>query len=184
MSRIALSMIVRNAAATLGACLQSVRDVVDEIVIADTGSTDSTVEIARASAARVIEIPWHNDFSDARNRSLAEVRANWVLVLDADEVLDPGAKSVIPNLAKERDVAGYQVSIRNYFLSLEDRIWDQPAKPNDSLLPEAKAFPAYVEHENVRFSDEIRAFILLAAYTRALDHGSKGAVCVSAVLPF
>jgi len=151
MPRIALSMIVRNASATLGACLESVRGVVGEIVVADTGSTDNTVEIARTFGARVIEIPWNNDFSEARNRSLAEVHADWVLVLDADEVLDPGAKSVIPNLANERDVAGYQVSIRNYFLSLEDRIWDRPAKPNDSLLPAAKAYPAYVEHENVRF---------------------------------
>jgi tetratricopeptide (TPR) repeat protein len=150
MPRIVLSMIVRNASATLNACLDSVRGVVDEIVIADTGSTDTTVEIARASGARVIEIPWNNDFSEARNRSLAEVRADWVLVLDADEVLDPRAKSVIPNLCNERDVAGYQVSIRNYFLSLEDRIWDQPAKPNDSLLSAAKDYPAYVEHENVR----------------------------------
>ncbi len=150
MPRIVLSMIVRNASATLKACLDSAKGVVDEIVIADTGSTDTTVELARASGARVIEIPWNNDFSEARNRSLAEVRADWVLVLDADEVLDPRAKSVIPNLCNERDVAGYQVSIRNYFLSLEDRIWDQPAKPNDSSLPAAKDYPAYVEHENVR----------------------------------
>jgi tetratricopeptide (TPR) repeat protein len=154
MPRIALSMIVRNAAETLGACLESVRGVVDEIVIADTGSTDATLKIAGESGARVIEIPWNNDFAEARNLALGEVRgeahADWVLVLDADEVLDPGAKSAIPNLMAAKDVAGYQVPIRNYFLSLEDRIWDQPAKPNDSSLPAAKAFPAYVEHENVR----------------------------------
>jgi len=150
MSRIALSMIVRDAAATLGTCLDSVRGVVDEIVIADTGSTDATMKIARESGARVIEIPWNNDFSEARNRALVEVHADWVLALDADEVLDPGAKKAIPSLISATDAAGYQVAIRNYFLSLEDRIWDQPAKPNDSLLPAAKAYPAYVEHENVR----------------------------------
>jgi len=150
MSRIALSMIVRDAAATLGACLDSVRGVVDEIVVADTGSSDATMTIARDSGARVIEIPWTNDFSEARNRSLAEVQADWVLVLDADEVLDPDAQKAIPSLISATDAAGYQVAIRNYFLSLEDRIWDQPAKLNDSLLPAAKAYPAYVEHENVR----------------------------------
>jgi len=150
MPRIALSMIVRNAAATLGACLDSVRGVVDEIVIADTGSTDTTAEIARESGARVIEIPWNNDFSEARNLALAEVHADWVLVLDADEVLDSSALDAIPRLIAATDIAGYQVSIRNYFLSLEDRIWDQPAKPNDSPLPAAKAYPAYVDHENVR----------------------------------
>jgi len=132
MPKIALSMIVRDAAATLGACLDSVRGVVDEMVIADTGSTDATVKIARESGARVIEIPWTNDFSEARNRALAGVHADWVLVLDADEVLDPGARNAIPSLISATDVGGYQVPIRNYFPSLEDRIWDQPAKPNDS----------------------------------------------------
>ena len=48
------------------------------------------------------------------------------------------------------DVAGYQVSIRNYVLSLEDRVWDRPAQPNDFRLPAAQGYPAYVDHQNVR----------------------------------
>jgi len=148
--RIALSMIVKDAAATLHACLESVRGVVDEIVIADTGSTDASPEIARGFGARVFDIPWENDFAVARNLALNAVQADWVLVLDADEVLDPDAKSVIPNLVAATNIAGYMVPIRNYFLSLDDRIWDEPAKPNDSSLPAAKAYPAYVDHENVR----------------------------------
>ena len=150
MPRIALSMIVKNAATTLRACLESARGVVDEIVIADTGSSDASAEIAQEFGARIFCIPWENDFAVARNRALAEVHADWVLVLDADEVLDPDAKNVIPNLVTSTNVAGYMVPIRNYFLSLDDRIWDEPAKPNDSSLPAAKAYPAYVDHENVR----------------------------------
>ena len=72
MPKIALSMIVRITQPHSGACLESVRGVVDEIVIADTGSTDATLGIAREFGARVIEIPWKNDFSGARNHSLAE----------------------------------------------------------------------------------------------------------------
>lgn len=161
MPRIALSMIVKDAASTLRACLESVRGLADEIVVADTGSTDSTMQIAQEFGARVIEIPWENDFSTARNRALAEVQADWVLVLDADEVLDPGANAVIPRLVATTEVGGYQVKIRNYFHSLESRIWDQPAKPNDSSLPAARAFPAYVEHENVRlFRQDPRIFFV------------------------
>jgi len=149
MPRVALCMIVKDAAATLDACLESVRGVVNEVVIADTGSTDSTMALARERGARVVEIPWENDFAAARNRALAAVQAEWVLVLDADEILDAGAAKAIPQLTA-RDIAGYQVTIRHYVHTLEDRLWDQPAKPNDSSLAAAKAFPAYVEHENVR----------------------------------
>jgi len=150
MPRIVLSMIVKDAAATLRACLESVCGVADEIVIADTGSSDATIQIAQEFGARVFNVPWENDFAVARNRSLAEVQAEWVLVLDADEVLDPSAKRVIPGLVAAPNIAGYMVTIRNYFLSLDDRIWDEPAKPNDSTLPAAKAYPACVDHENVR----------------------------------
>ena len=150
MPTIALSMIAKDAAATLRACLESVRGVVDETVIADTGSADSTIEIARSFDARVFGIPWENDFAAARNRALQDVHTDWVLTLDADEVLDPGAKDDIPRLIAATNISGYMVSIRNYFLSLDDRIWDQPAKPNDSSLPAAKKYPAYVDHENVR----------------------------------
>ncbi|HXX44786.1 MAG TPA: glycosyltransferase [Candidatus Acidoferrales bacterium] len=150
MPRIALSMIVKDAAPTLRACLESVRGVADEIVIADTGSSDASIQIAREFGAHVLNIPWENDFAAARNRSLAEVQADWVLVLDADEVLDPDARKTIPGFVAATNLAGYMVAIRNYFLSLDDRIWDEPAKPNDSTLPAAKAYPAYVDHENVR----------------------------------
>ena len=150
MPKLALSMIVRDAAGTLDACLRSAKGVVDEIVIADTGSNDSTLEIARNYGARVLQIPWENDFASARNQALAEVTADWVLSLDADERLDPETARPIPTLLGKASVAGYQVTIRNYVMSLEDRIWDRPATPNTSQWADAQLFPAYVEHENVR----------------------------------
>lgn len=88
-------MIVKNEAAKLPSCLSSVRDVVDEIVIVDTGSTDRTPKIAREFGARVYEFEWCNDFAVARNQSLKYVNGEWILVLDADEVLTP---EVVPNL--------------------------------------------------------------------------------------
>lgn len=89
--RIALCAVVRDEEQLLPGCLESVRGAVDELVLLDTGSRDRTVEIARASGARVLHRPWDDDFADARNAALAAVQAGWVLVLDADERLAPGA---------------------------------------------------------------------------------------------
>lgn len=87
MVTLSLCMIVKNEAARLAACLESVRSVVDEIVVLDTGSTDTTVDIAKQFNAVVEFHPWNYDFAEARNISLQYVTSDWVLVLDADEQL-------------------------------------------------------------------------------------------------
>jgi len=92
---ISLAMIVRNEARHLPGCLESVRGIVHEIVVVDTGSTDGTPETAAKLGARVFSIPWNEDFAAARNESLRHCRAEWILVLDADERLGAGqAESV------------------------------------------------------------------------------------------
>lgn len=78
-------MIVKDEEKALPGCLDSLRQVVDEIVVYDTGSTDSTIEIARRAGARVIEGYWDDDFGRARNASLEHCRGEWVLWIDADE---------------------------------------------------------------------------------------------------
>lgn len=150
MPTLGISMIVRDAEAHIRGCLQSVRGVVDQIHIADTGSTDSTVRTAREMGARVVSIPWENDFARARNLALHEVHTDWVLFLDADEQLDPPAARYLPMLMDQAQVMGYLTAIRNYVLSARDRIWDQPAIPNHTDFEPAKNFPAYVDHQNVR----------------------------------
>lgn len=87
MVTLSLCMIVKNEAANLPQCLESVASVVDELLIVDTGSTDDTVAIAQQFNARVHQIEWPNDFAAARNESLQHVTGDWVLVLDADERL-------------------------------------------------------------------------------------------------
>ncbi|MEM9137860.1 MAG: glycosyltransferase [Cyanobacteria bacterium P01_F01_bin.42] len=88
---LALCMIVKNEAARLPDCLKSVQGWVDEMVIVDTGSSDNTVEIARSFGAAVHHFAWTDDFAEARNYSLQKVESDWVLVLDADEVMLPDA---------------------------------------------------------------------------------------------
>lgn len=81
-------MIVKNEERFIARCLQSIKNAVDEIVIVDTGSTDSTVEIAQSFGAKVYHHPWRNDFSEARNNSLHHASGEWVLYIDADETLE------------------------------------------------------------------------------------------------
>jgi tetratricopeptide (TPR) repeat protein len=82
-------MIVKNEEATLPLTLASVKDVVDEMVVLDTGSGDRTCEIAREFGARVYRFEWCDDFAAARNECLKYAKGDWILVLDADEVLVP-----------------------------------------------------------------------------------------------
>ena len=95
MTRLSLCAIVKNEEKYLPQCLESVKDVVDEIVILDTGSTDKTVGIAEQFGAKVHHFQWCDDFAIARNEALKYVRGEWVLVLDADEVLE---SAIVPQV--------------------------------------------------------------------------------------
>jgi tetratricopeptide (TPR) repeat protein len=80
-------MIARDEEQMLAGCLASVRGVVDEIVVVDTGSTDGTLEVARKAGAKTASIPWEDDFAKARNAALELATGDWILQLDADERL-------------------------------------------------------------------------------------------------
>ncbi|MEK0177765.1 MAG: tetratricopeptide repeat protein [Oscillatoriales cyanobacterium] len=90
-----LCMIVKNEEVTLPQTLASVQDVVDEMVVLDTGSGDRTCEIAREFGARVYHFEWGDDFAAARNECLKYATGDWILVLDADEVLVP---EILPHI--------------------------------------------------------------------------------------
>ncbi len=107
-------MIVKNEERFLEACLASVSDVVDEINVVDTGSTDRTVEIARSFGANVIFREWRNDFGWARNESLALATRRWTLVLDADEEMTPDSLALLRALRETpAGVTGIYVQIQN-----------------------------------------------------------------------
>ena len=83
--RVSACLIVKNEAAVIDRCLESLRAAVDEIVVVDTGSTDDTKMRALKAGARVIETPWQDDFAKARNAGLEAAGGDWILVVDADE---------------------------------------------------------------------------------------------------
>jgi len=89
-------MMIRDEERNLPRCLNSIKDVVDEIVVVDTGSTDRSVEIVKSFGAKVYHHPWENDFSKHRNQSMSYASGNWLFIIDADEeLLLQGAPSVI-----------------------------------------------------------------------------------------
>jgi tetratricopeptide (TPR) repeat protein len=104
------SMIVRNEERHIERCLTSIRDIVDEIVVVDTGSTDRTPEIARDLGATVSEFPWCDDFAAARNVALERSKGRWVFYVDADEAVQPDAAArgaLEKVLARRRNVGVY-----------------------------------------------------------------------------
>ena len=93
--QLALCLIACNEEQLLPACLESARGVAHEVVVLDTGSTDGTAEVADCAGATVVHHAWEDDFAAARNAALEASSTPWVLLLDADERLAPGAGEAI-----------------------------------------------------------------------------------------
>ncbi|MCD6298234.1 MAG: glycosyltransferase, partial [Deltaproteobacteria bacterium] len=113
---VSLCMIVKNEEQHLEKCLMSVKPVVDEMIVVDTGSTDMTRDIATAFGAKVYDFEWKDDFSGARNYSISKASGDWILVMDADEVISPFDYGALRKLVKKstsRSVA-YSFVTRNY----------------------------------------------------------------------
>jgi tetratricopeptide (TPR) repeat protein len=95
-------LIVRDEEAVIEECLLSVRSLVDEVVVLDTGSRDRTRQLAANAGARVVESVWRDDFAAARNEALEHARGDWILSIDADERLVRGSRpDLMPLLAGE-----------------------------------------------------------------------------------
>jgi glycosyltransferase involved in cell wall biosynthesis len=147
---IELQMIVKNESVNLARCLRSIRDVVDRIVIGDTGSTDNTAAIARTFAAEIISVPWNGDFAAARNAVLRHSRCAWILILDADEMLDANGAQALAKAAQQPKPAAYDVRRWNYVLETHSHSGEHGALRNPGLLPESSSYPAYVKSINTR----------------------------------
>lgn len=98
MQTISLCMIVKNEEHYLDNCLSSVRDIVDEIIVVDTGSEDATKEIALKFTDKVYEFPWTDNFSAARNYSFKQATKEYILWLDADDIIQPDDQARLKRL--------------------------------------------------------------------------------------
>ncbi len=119
--RIELSAVViaKDEAPHIADLAASLADVVDELVLLDTGSTDETVELARAHGFRVFHRPWTNHFAEARNGALEHARGRWALVLDADERLVTDDKHALRRIVREAAQLPNLLRPHGFWLTLE-----------------------------------------------------------------
>ncbi|MCS6850303.1 MAG: glycosyltransferase [Gemmataceae bacterium] len=151
--RVSLCMIVKNEEADLPGCLASAADLVDEIIVVDTGSTDRTKEIAASFGAKVYDFEWCDSFAAARNESIRHATGDWIFWLDADDRLDEPTRE----------------KLRRIFANLQDEIAAYMMKclcnPDPSsgrsaiLLGHARLFR---NHPNVRWKYRVHEQIMPA----------------------
>lgn len=108
-----LAMIVRDEAEMLPAFLERVDGLWDELAVVDTGSTDNTVAILERAGATVQNLEWNNDFSEARNASLAMANGEWILILDADEMMSPELAAEIRDTMASDEIGAATVVMRD-----------------------------------------------------------------------
>lgn len=143
--RLSLCMIVRDEEKWIEQCLNSVRHVVDEMIVVDTGSVDATPTLAARLGAKVYDYPWNDHFAEARNFSLKQASGKWILWMDADECLDASHHEAIDRLVHS-DKWLASVPIINYY-------GDYPAHPHRSYR--ILQFRLFRNSPKIRFQNAI-----------------------------
>ncbi len=149
--RLSVAMIVRDAEALIAPTLDSIRAIADEIVIADTGSTDRTPGIIAKRATKPLACNWVNDFSAARNFCLPHLSGDWVLWLDAGEVLSPNSAAELRNWIDR--TATHQAGAVNV---------QQPAESQELAGEQALRVRLLPNHPGMRFVGRVRETIVPA----------------------
>ena len=163
-------MIVKNEEKVLKRCLDSIKDIVDEIIIVDTGSTDKTKEIAKKYATKVLDFKWVDDFSKARNYSFSQATKDYILWLDADDIITKENKKKIMNLkntiAKNTDIVmmKYVTSITPHFSYYRERllkrennyIWKSPVHEVIELKGNILYTDIEIHHKSIKKSYSTR----------------------------
>ena len=145
---VSLCMIVKDEEANLARCLSSVKPIVDQMVIVDTGSIDRTKAIAEFFGAHVFDFEWNSDFSAARNFSLSKAKGRWILIMDADEVISPKDYGRFRKLVsrKTKGPEAYSVVTRNYCFKINSLGWTK----NDGKYAGEEAGSGWLPSEKVR----------------------------------
>ena len=143
---ISLCMIVKNEQDWVTGAVESVRSIVDEVIIVDTGSTDATPSQVEALGVRLLRYQWSGSFADARNVSLAAARQPWILVLDADERIASRDLGLITSAVKSGAADGFHLIQRNYVRRSQLLGWT----PNGNEYEEGSQYDGYVDNPLIR----------------------------------
>ncbi len=188
MITVSLCMIVKNEEDKLGACLDCVKDLVDEMIIVDTGSTDKTKEIAKSYGAKIFDFEWTGSFSDARNYSFEQATCDFIYAADADEIIDEENRERFKKLKDDIDELDIDVvqmyycnqlshnTIYNYdrelrpklFRRVRNFIWQDPIHEMVKLEPTVCNSEVEIQHNPTEDHGERD----LAAFRRAVREGA------------
>jgi len=168
-------MIVKDEAANLPRCLSSVKDLVDEIVVVDTGSSDDTPMIAQKAGAKVHFLMWGDNFAHARNVSLDQATKDWILVLDADETLTPSGRGLIRSLKADKPLG--QVDLSDLLMIVMTR---REIGANQS--PYTQVSRLFRNHEKIEFirpyhegvDDSVEALMAAESHWQVAKFGNVG----------
>lgn len=165
--KLSATLIARNEERDLPACLESLKGVADEIVLVDSGSTDRTLEIARAAGARVFQREWPG-YGPQKQFALEQATGDWVLNLDADERLTPALAAEIRALMNASpSAAGYALPFRLFFMGRRLRFGRGARETHVRLfLREKASYPARAIHEGVTVEGPV------GSLSGAVDHHS------------
>jgi len=152
---ITLVVLARNEAGNIGPLLQSLASVIDETIVVDTGSTDTTVAEAQQAGASVVSFPWCDDFSRARNFGIEAATGNWILTVDADERIDSADFSAISEATQSSGEKGYFFTQRNY---TELRTHPQWRPINGRYPDQEKNLNGYIEAHQIRLFPNLSHF--------------------------
>lgn len=162
---ISLCMIMKNEAKVLARCLESVKDIVEEIVIVDTGSTDESIKIAESFGAKIIKRKWTDDFSTARNTGIEKATCDWILILDPDEILSLKDHDKIKHICSDYRFHAYRLHTRNYTLDIRQ----QGALPNTNDYAEGKGYPGFILSTKTRLFLRVTGLRFKGAWHELLD---------------
>lgn len=144
---LSVCIISKNEEKNIARCINSVKNIADEIILVDTGSTDNTVEIAKSLGAIVVTHIWNNDFSAARNKSIENATKDWILFLDCDEIL-PEAEGL-----KLKEFINEDNKYEAYYMRLINFI-------SDTRISDAIVLRAFKNKEQYRFSGKMHEQIV------------------------
>ncbi len=174
MISISLCMIVKNEEAVLARCLDSVADLVDEIIVVDTGSTDRTKEIAAKYTDRVYDFGWIHDFSAARNYAFSLATCEYIYSADADEVLD-GENRERFRVLKEHLLPEVEIVQMKYGNQLQfNTVYNYDEEYRPKLFKRLRQF-SWIEpiHETVRLQPVIYDSDVVITHMPIQGHGGR-----------
>lgn len=153
--------------------LSHLRNLVQEIILVDTGSTDQTIEIAKKHGAKVYSQKWTGDFSKARNLSIQKATQPWILILDPDERIATLDQVLLRNLIQQKPLPmAYSITTRNY----SEALMDAAFKVSKGEYEEERSYPGYIESKKVRLFQNFKGIHFVGVVHELLEPSIRGEI--------